>query len=122
MAFCHCFCWYSPFLLLLLGLFEENARVPKSAFVFLFSMFYTFCQKTESRPRANGTCPDHPGYEVCYGVSFPSTLFINKYFFIRLAADMSWAFSSPSNRTTAHLVAPGAAVVAITIVIIFMVS
>ena len=38
-------------------------------------------------------------HEVCYGVSFPSTLFL-PLLFIRLATDLSWAVSSPSNRTT----------------------
>ena len=48
----------------LLGLFEENAGVTNWAFVFLF-FFSTFCQKSESRPRANGVRPDHPGYYLC---------------------------------------------------------
>lgn len=46
---------------LLLGLFEEKRPSYKMGFrIFVFS---TFCQKSDSRPRANGVRPDHPGYE-----------------------------------------------------------
>ena len=49
------------------------------------------------------SCLKSSNTRLAKGVIFPSTL-SNHYLLVRLATDMSWAVSSPSNRTRVCLV------------------